>query len=884
MRAFTLLFLLFSCSGHLFGQTVITGHLRSPDQAALADVNVLVHPKNQPTRLISFSISDSKGNFRLEFSSSDDSIGISTRSMAYRDTTIWVANQNQELTIILPVHVNEIRQVNVNSRPITAKKDTITYLVSAFATAKDQSIGDVIAKMPGFEVNSDGQVFYQGNPIQKYYIEGMDLLENRYAIANKNLPHGVVGSVEVLENHQPIKALESEVFSNRTSLNLKLKKNVALTGTARTGTGLPWLLRDVNVTPMLFNARQQVIASLQSNNIGDDLNMQNQPLQFSNGILDGANKIKPQLLEISSLNKPQIERQRYLDNNANLISYNHLVKINALNELKINAGYYHDLQHESGSKTSMYYLPEGTYTLNEINNNRFYNSGINTNFTLTQNTANRYLKEQFGFNRHWDHSTGTIQNPEIQTQKAETPNTSFSNTFDLLIPYRKNFFRIYSSIVYNNSPQTLNFYPGVFEQEFNGGSQYSETEQNYRQESIDGKQFFRFTSGRNAWSFETETGLNFNVLKTNTYIRKDGQQLLADSLNNKYRWSSYELYLTESFRYEKNDFRMRLELPVRGLFYQMNDEIRSVTDRDEQLTLSPSMFVSYDPNAYWSGSISARYNSTPGNPDQLTPGYILTSYRELQRQSDKLNGKKTLGYVFNLKYKNPVSGFFSSVLISHSQTTNNLLYRNSLTGSGLYFFRAIETRNRSFSDNFSVENGWYLARARTTVKLKGLYNAGKREYLLNELKGWLNTRFYSIGPSVNVGRWQQVVVDYGLEFNYITQRNLQADIKITEQKHKMSLYFYPTDRQWLGLDLEYYHTRQEQQKTSNPVFANLTYSYKPQNSRLQFKLKCANILNRKEIIQYYYSDISLVQDNYRIRPREIMFSFSFSLNRYKNKN
>jgi hypothetical protein len=289
---------------------------------------------------------------------------------------------------------------------------------------------------------------------------------------------------------------------------------------------------------------------------------------------------------------------------------------------------------------------------------------------------------------------------------------------------------------------------------------------------------------------------------------------------------------------------MRLELPVRGLFYQMNDEIRSVTDRDEQLTLSPSMFVSYDPNAYWSGSISARYNSTPGNPDQLTPGYILTSYRELQRQSDKLNGKKTLGYVFNLKYKNPVSGFFSSVLISHSQTTNNLLYRNSLTGSGLYFFRAIETRNRSFSDNFSVENGWYLARARTTVKLKGLYNAGKREYLLNELKGWLNTRFYSIGPSVNVGRWQQVVVDYGLEFNYITQRNLQADIKITEQKHKMSLYFYPTDRQWLGLDLEYYHTRQEQQKTSNPVFANLTYSYKPQNSRLQFKLKCANILTQ----------------------------------------
>ena len=125
----------------------------------------------------------------------------------------------------------------MNARAITGKKDTITYLVGKFAQVKDQSIGDVIKNMPGFEVSPEGQVSYQGKPIQKYYIEGMDLLEGRYAIANKNLPYRDVGAVEVLENHQPIKILESKVFSNGTSINLKLKKNITMTGTMQVGAG-----------------------------------------------------------------------------------------------------------------------------------------------------------------------------------------------------------------------------------------------------------------------------------------------------------------------------------------------------------------------------------------------------------------------------------------------------------------------------------------------------------------------------------------------------------------------------------------------------------------------------------------------------------------------
>ena len=51
--------------------------------------------------------------------------------------------------------------------------------------------------MPGIEVLDDGKILYQGKPINKYYIEGLDLLEGKYNLANSNLPHKEVVKVQL---------------------------------------------------------------------------------------------------------------------------------------------------------------------------------------------------------------------------------------------------------------------------------------------------------------------------------------------------------------------------------------------------------------------------------------------------------------------------------------------------------------------------------------------------------------------------------------------------------------------------------------------------------------------------------------------------------------
>lgn len=862
-------------------QTIITGRVVSNDKVGVPGLSVLAHPKYKPDRIVSFSFTDAKGVFRIEFSSKDDSVGISVKSLTHRDTTICIANRNQELNFVLPVQNHEIREVTVNARAITGKRDTITYLVSKFAQIKDQSIGDVISKMPGFEVTTEGQVLYQGNPIQKYYIEGMDLLENRYSIANKNLPYGAVGAVEVLENHQPIKALQSRTFSSGTSINLKLKRNIATTGTAQIGAGLPLLLRYLNITPMLFSQKQQIVSTLQSNNTSEDLNDQNQPMQFSSGMLDGAENQKTNVLGITRIAQPQIDRKRYLKNNANLLSYNHLFKVNPLTELKVNASFYHDHQKESGVVTSIYHLPEGDYSLKESTVNNYFNTSLSTNFTLTQNVAKKYLKEQFKFSRFWDYETGFIQNPDKQQQRAETPYVSAVNTFDLLLPVGSHFIRVYSLLNFNNSPQKLSFWPGVFSDRLNEGQTYKEAEQEYHMKEYSGQLFLRFTLTRKFWSFDTEPGFNFEFQNHRSFLKKDNIRMEVDSLKNDYNWNNIELYLTEKINFKKENIRFGLDIPIKAIRYQMNDHIHQSIAPTGRLLFSPMFWYDCDFQKFWSISGTIKHASRLGDASQLTQGYIVKDYRLMQRRSDNLDDKRVFLANLELEYKNPVAGFFSVGSWSNNQTTRSLIYRNIYTGTGIFLYDAVKSDNRAITNNLSLNTSWVSSGQKITISLKGQFMTTRYEYLLNQSRGSIHNRLLVLQPTIGINSLKKIGLDYNLKLSEVKQRNIQAANTILGQVHKFSFYYYPSEKHWMGGNIEYYNFGKELHLGNNGLFANLGYTFKPANNRFEYKLKCTNLFNSRQVVDYLYSDISLTESHYYIRPREIMLIVSFSLTRSK---
>ena len=101
----------------------------------------------------------------------------------------------------------QLKEVVVEAGRIRESNDTITYRVSGFAEKQDRTIGDVLRRMPGIDVSVNGNIKYQGEDINKFYIEGNDLLGGKYGIATNGISHEDIGAVEIMENHQPFQVL-----------------------------------------------------------------------------------------------------------------------------------------------------------------------------------------------------------------------------------------------------------------------------------------------------------------------------------------------------------------------------------------------------------------------------------------------------------------------------------------------------------------------------------------------------------------------------------------------------------------------------------------------------------------------------------------------------
>jgi hypothetical protein len=67
--------------------------------------------------------------------------------------------------------------VKITAPKIKQTGDTISYSVIDFSDKNDRTIGDVLKKLPGVDVTESGQILYQNKPINKFYIEGSDLLQ-----------------------------------------------------------------------------------------------------------------------------------------------------------------------------------------------------------------------------------------------------------------------------------------------------------------------------------------------------------------------------------------------------------------------------------------------------------------------------------------------------------------------------------------------------------------------------------------------------------------------------------------------------------------------------------------------------------------------------------
>lgn len=170
----TLYILLVNCVV-LLSQTVIKGNVAEAISGeSIVGANVMV--KNQKGSLMGFSSSDEKGSFSIKVTGPLDNLTINATMLGYKPYFAKLENGTIPITILMEEGALELQEVVVKADRIRENGDTITYSVGSFAQKQDRTIGDVLKRMPGIDVANNGKIQYQGTDINKFYIEGNDLL------------------------------------------------------------------------------------------------------------------------------------------------------------------------------------------------------------------------------------------------------------------------------------------------------------------------------------------------------------------------------------------------------------------------------------------------------------------------------------------------------------------------------------------------------------------------------------------------------------------------------------------------------------------------------------------------------------------------------------
>lgn len=263
-----LVLLLFALSG--FSQVRIKGTLVNESQEAVGYATVsLMNPDSKA--VIAYTLSDELGFFDMELTSTLPLFNLNFSALNHNSTDLSIPNKSQDLLIEMTTTHTQLEEILIKTTPITQRQDTISFDLNRFARKNDRVLEDVLQNIPGIEVESSGQIKYQGQAINKFYVEGMDLMQGSYTSITKAMPNQHISKLEVLENHQPIKMLTDKVMSESPAINIRLKNKISFSGSGKTGIEASPFLWNSTASPMFFSSSLQYLFNYGTNNAGLDI-------------------------------------------------------------------------------------------------------------------------------------------------------------------------------------------------------------------------------------------------------------------------------------------------------------------------------------------------------------------------------------------------------------------------------------------------------------------------------------------------------------------------------------------------------------------------------------------------------------------------------------
>ena len=353
--------------------------------------NVIVMLKTEDGKaILRHTTTDEKGTFSLEISMMEKRM-LTFSLMGYESVNLPLQTGKKEYRVSLKPKTIQMKEVTVKAPKIRTKGDTIVYNVSRFADAQDKTIADVLKKMPGIDVETNGRISYNGKAINKFYIEGLDMLEGRYGIATNSISQQDVSAIEVMENHQPVRALEEIELSEQAALNVKLKKDARARWLAvlRGGAGFSPALWKGDLSLMRFKGNGQQMYTYKGNNTGNDVTGQHRLLTVEEMLsrMSGEYSL-PSYLDMQTSGAPNLDEDRTLFNQSHTFAGNQLFKLGKDYQLTTRMLYANDRRTSDYLSHTEHFLADSLIVTELKDETRIHTDALTAEATLQANTKN----------------------------------------------------------------------------------------------------------------------------------------------------------------------------------------------------------------------------------------------------------------------------------------------------------------------------------------------------------------------------------------------------------------------------------------------------------------------------------------------------------------
>ena len=865
MNKIIVLLLLFPFS--LFAQKItIKGKIKDNQNRGIQSASVSISDKNENN--LGYNYSDEEGNYSISFDKlNSETIIIEVSCLGYyKKMLVLNVKTNTTQNFILEEKTESLKEVVIESgKKIRIEQDTTTIKVASFGNKTEQTVEDILKKIPGIEVSKDGTIKAHGKTIDKLLIEGDDMFDKNYKLLSKNLDAKVLDAVQIIDNFEDNPILKKLNNSDKVALNLKLKKgktNVWF-GNISLGSGIVSENRwKESLNLGLLKKKIKMFYLFDFNNLGEkasDLINTNviDKTTFSNDRFEYKTK---NLFNINNNEVQFFSKTQSVFNKAFLNSLSFTKKINPSLSLRGVVYVADDNQDQNSFSETKYNIDNNPISFTE---NNFYNNHktlSSTELELKYNANEKnYITNLFIFKNNSNKlNNNLIFNSDQINQSSKVENYTFYNHFNHTYQLSDN--KVLNNYIYfgndkiNEKSKINSPYLNTF---LNGNnSDFIYQIANNKLLYIGGKtkliSKFRKIDITNSLQFELNQEQFQNTFLVNNSNNSDYEN--NTKLNQK------KILFDNAIRYnfsKKIDFTANISL--------LNNVFNTQIAKDNVFLINPTLSINIKKTGFGTFLLSYSENNILPEINQLTSNNQLIDYRSFLK-----------GALYNKPLKNTVSSFTYyfyndekrfSIHTSLFYIKSNSIFNTESTLANDFNFATYKQTDggESYNFNFSFVNYNRKLKLASKIETTQMWNSTPINVNSNEFvqaKSYTNILKYSATTYFKI----PINFDCGFSYNYN-----QSEFNTIQSNNTTKDFFvninYAISKTWLAeFNNSFYYVNKQ-----NYSFNNIVVNYNPTESRFSYRLLFNNIRNENEYTFITISDYTYFKSSINLVPRYLLF-------------